>query len=303
MGPTACGKSKFAINLRSYLPIELISVDSALIYRDMNIGTSKPNDSDLLKHPHHLLNIKDPIESYSVAEFQKDVLKIIIKIIQSGKIPCLVGGTMFYYQALLYGLSALPKSNQKIREHILHIVKNKDCLHKQLKLIDPISAVRIHHNDIQRLLRALEVFFITGKTITELTQNNSYILPYTVLQFALMPPSKEWLYKQINFRLDQMLFTGFQKEVELLFYRGDLHIKLQSIRCIGYRQMWQYLEYKISHQEMVYEIIRSTRKLAKHQLTWLKKWKNIYILDNQNFDLSIKKFLNIFNKKIIKCYS
>lgn len=295
MGPTACGKSQFAIHLRSYLPIELISVDSALIYRDMNIGTSKPSDFDLLIHPHYLLNIKDPLESYSVVEFQKDVLKIIVKIIQSGKIPCLVGGTMFYYQTLLYGLSILPESNYKIREYILQNIKNKNCLHKQLQLIDPISAMRIHRNDIQRVLRALEVFFITGKTFTELTKDNSYILPYTVLQFALMPPSKEWLYKTINLRLDRMLSSGFQKEVESLFYRSDLHIQLQSIRCIGYRQMWKYLEYKISYQEMVHEIIQSTRKLAKHQFTWLKKWKNIYILDNQNFDLSVAKILNIFN--------
>ncbi|WP_422667575.1 tRNA (adenosine(37)-N6)-dimethylallyltransferase MiaA [Buchnera aphidicola] len=296
MGPTACGKSKFAIYLRSHLPIELISVDSALIYRDMNIGTSKPSFSDLSNHPHHLLNIKDPSENYSVAEFQRDALKIIINIIKSGKIPCLVGGTMFYYKALLNGLSILPESNVNIRKYILQENYNKNCLHDKLKIIDPISAIRIHPNDIQRVLRALEVFFISGKTLTELTQNKSNVFPYNVLQFAMMPPNKKWLYNKIKIRLDHMLSSGFQKEVEKLYYRGDLNVELQSIRCIGYRQMWEYLEYKTSFQEMLYKIIHATKKLAKHQFTWLKKWKDIYILDNQDFNLSVKIILDILKK-------
>lgn len=295
MGPTACGKTKFAISLREYLPIELISVDSALIYRDMDIGTAKPSLSDLSNHPHRLLNIKDPIENYSVAEFYSDVLKEINDIIKLGKIPCLVGGTMFYYNVLLNGLSILPPSNIKIREYLLKNKKN--FLHKKLELIDPISASRIHKNDIQRLLRALEVFYLSGKNLTELKKNNNHKLPYTIFQFAIIPPSKEWLHDRIKLRVKNMLMLGFQDEVELLFFRGDLHINLPSIRCIGYRQMWEYLEYKINYNEMFNKIIYATKKLAKHQLTWLKKWKNLNkLLYSSNNNILIKQLLDILKK-------
>ncbi len=298
MGPTACGKSQLAINLRKYLPIELISVDSGLIYRGMNIGTDKPSVFELSNHPHRLLNIKDPIEHYSAAEFQKDVLKEINSIIKLGKIPCLVGGTMFYYNVLLHGLSILPSSDIKIREYLLQ-KNNKHFLHKKLELIDPISASRIHKNDLQRLLRALEVFYISGKNLTELKRNNHYQLPYTIFQFAIIPPNKEWLNQKIELRIKKMLLSGFQKEVELLFFRGDLHINLPSMRCIGYRQMWKYLDYKISYKEMLEKIIFSTRKLAKHQLTWLNKWKNLNkILYHSTTNILIKQILDILRKNI-----
>ncbi|QCI22390.1 tRNA (adenosine(37)-N6)-dimethylallyltransferase MiaA [Buchnera aphidicola] len=292
MGPTACGKTQFAISLREYLPIELISVDSALIYRDMNIGTAKPSLSDLLNHPHRLLNIKDPIENYSVAEFYNDVLREIKDIVKLGKIPCLVGGTMFYYNVLLHGLSILPPSNIKVRKYLLNNKKN--ILHKQLELIDPVSANRIHKNDIQRLLRALEVFYISGKNLTELTKHNNHKLPYTIFQFSIIPPSKKWLNHRIKLRVKNMLMSGFQEEVESLFFRGDLHINLPSIKCIGYRQMWEYLEYKISYKEMIEKIVHSTKTLAKHQLTWLKKWKNVNKLSCQyNINILIKKLLDV----------
>ncbi|QCI22992.1 tRNA (adenosine(37)-N6)-dimethylallyltransferase MiaA [Buchnera aphidicola (Macrosiphum gaurae)] len=298
MGPTACGKSHLAIYLRKYLPIELISVDSTLIYRGMDIGTDKPNFSDLSSHPHRLLNIKDPIEQYSAAEFQKDVLKEIDDIIKLGKIPCLVGGTMFYYNTLLHGLSILPPSNIKIREFLLQNSHDKNFLHKKLELIDPISASRIHKNDFQRLLRALEVFYLSGKSLTELKEHNNYQLPYNIFQFAIMPPDKEWLNNKIERRVKKMLILGFQKEVEILFLRGDLHINLPSIRSIGYRQMWEYLEYKNSYQEMFNKIIYATRKLAKHQLTWLKKWKNLNkILYHPIPDILVQNILNILKKK------
>jgi len=298
MGPTACGKSRLSIYLRKYLPIELISVDSALIYRGMNIGTDKPNSTDLSNHPHRLLNIKDPVENYSAAEFQKDVLKEINNIIKLGKIPCLVGGTMFYYHVLLNGLSTLPPSDIKIREHLLKESNKKNFLHEKLELIDPISASRIHKNDFQRLLRALEVFYLSGKNLTELQQKNNYKLPYNIFQFAIMPPNKKWLNKRIEFRIKKMLTLGFQMEVEVLFLRGDLHINLPSIRCIGYRQMWEYLEYKNSYQDMFNKIIYATRKLAKNQLTWIKKWKNLNkILYDSNPDILIQKILNILQKK------
>lgn len=297
MGPTALGKSQLAISLRQYLPIELISVDSALIYRGMDIGTDKPSASDLLNHPHRLLNIKDPIESYSVSEFQKDVLREINYIIKIGKIPFLVGGTMFYYKILLNGLSVLPASNKKFRRYLLQKKNSKNFLYKKLQLIDPISASRIHENDSQRLLRALEVFYLSGKNLTELTNNKKYVLPYTVFQFAIIPPNKEWLNQRIEIRVKKMLMLGFQEEVELLFNRGDLHINLPSIRCIGYRQMWEYLEYKISYKEMFDKIVCSTKLLAKHQLTWLKKWKNINMLLYSSVSkILIEKILNILLK-------
>lgn len=294
MGPTACGKSKLAINLREYLPIELISVDSALIYRSMNIGTDKPHSVDLSNHPHRLIDIKDPTESYSVIEFQNDVLKEIEKIINLNKIPCLVGGTMFYYNVLLHGLSILPSSNIKIRERLLQKKNNKNSLHEELKLIDPVSAYRIHKNDYQRLLRALEIFYISGKSLTELKKNYNYIFPYQVIQFSIMPINKEWLNNRIEFRVKKMLVSGFQEEVESLFLRGDLHINLQSMRCIGYRQMWEYLQYKNNYREMLEKIIYATRRLAKNQLTWLKKWKNVNkILYNSDSRILIHKILNV----------
>ncbi|QIQ42125.1 MAG: tRNA (adenosine(37)-N6)-dimethylallyltransferase MiaA [Buchnera aphidicola (Microlophium carnosum)] len=297
MGPTACGKSQLAIYLRKYLPIELVNVDSALIYRGMDIGTDKPSPSDLSIHPHRLLNIKDPIENYSAAEFQRDVLKEIDDIIKLGRIPFLVGGTMFYYNVLLNGLSVLPPSNIKIREFLLEKSHEKSFLHKQLELIDPISASRIHKNDFQRLLRALEVFYLSGKSLTELKKHNNYKFPYNILQFAIIPPNKEWLNGKIELRVKKMLILGLQKEVEILFSRGDLHINLPSIRCIGYRQMWEYLEYKNSYEEMYNKIIYATRKHAKHQLTWLKKWKNINkILYNSIPDILVEKILNVLQK-------
>ncbi|WP_044005669.1 tRNA (adenosine(37)-N6)-dimethylallyltransferase MiaA [Buchnera aphidicola] len=297
MGPTACGKSKLAICLRRYLPIELISVDSALIYRGMDIGTDKPSASDLSSHPHRLLNIKDPIENYSAGEFQKDVLKEINDIIKLEKIPCLVGGTMFYYNILLNGLSILPSSNIKVREYLLDKKNEKNFLHKKLELIDPVSAARIHKNDFQRLLRALEVFYLSGKSVTELKKNNYYKLPYNIFQFAIIPPNKEWLNNRIELRIKKMLILGFQKEVEHLFLRGDLHVNLPSIRCIGYRQMWEYLEYKNSYKEMLNKMIYATRKLAKHQLTWLKKWENLNkILYNSIPNVLVKKILDVLQK-------
>lgn len=298
MGPTACGKSQFATYLRKYLPIELISVDSALIYRGMDIGTDKPSIADLSMHPYRLINIKDPIEHYSAAEFYHDVLKEINNIITFGKIPFLVGGTMFYYHVLLNGLSTLPPSNIELRQNLLKKNNQEYFLYNQLRLIDPISAQRIHKNDNQRLLRALEVFYLSGKNLTELTNYHNHQLPYTIFQFALIPPNKEWLNNKIESRIRKMLISGFQKEVEILFLRGDLHINLPSIRCIGYRQIWEYLEYKNSYQEMFHKIIYATRKLAKNQLTWLKKWNNIdKILCNLHPDILLEKILKIFSNK------
>lgn len=296
MGPTGCGKSKLAMHLRRYLPIEIISVDSALIYRNMNIGTDKPDILDLQKHPHRLLNIKDPSEIYSAAEFRQDALKEISSILKIGKIPFLVGGTMFYYKTLLHGISDLPKPNIEIRKYLLE-KNNKDFLYQKLISIDPISANRIHKNDIQRLIRALEIFYISGKTLTFLKDKTNSYLPYNIIQFSILPRNKLWLYKKIEFRVQKILMRGFQDEVEHLFFRADIHKNLPSMRCIGYRQMWEYLEYKISYEEMYKKIIFATRKLAKHQITWLKKWKNVQYFYDSDQNYLLNKILRTLQKE------
>ncbi|CAL4325936.1 tRNA dimethylallyltransferase [Buchnera aphidicola (Hyalopterus amygdali)] len=294
MGPTGCGKSKIAIYLRKYLPIEIISVDSALIYRNMNIGTDKPDTSDLKKHPHRLLNIKDPTEIYSAAEFRKDALKEISSILSIGKIPFLVGGTMFYYKTLLHGISDLPRPNIEIRKYLLRKKKNnKNFLYEKLISIDPISANRIHQNDTQRLIRALEIFYLSGRTLTFLKNKKNNYLPYDIIQYSILPKNKLWLYQKIEMRVKKILMLGFQKEVENLFFRRDIHKNLPSMRCIGYRQMWEYLEYKISYEEMFKKIIFATRKLAKHQITWLKKWKNVHYFYDNNPNYLLNKILEI----------
>ncbi|XBC44649.1 MAG: tRNA (adenosine(37)-N6)-dimethylallyltransferase MiaA [Buchnera aphidicola (Schlechtendalia peitan)] len=299
MGPTACGKSKLAIKLRKLIPVELISVDSALIYRDMNIGTAKPTKLELLHDPYYLIDIKDPKEQYSVGEFHKDVLQTIKHIISLGKIPLLVGGTMFYFKILLEGLPKLPPSNYEIRSYLCSITKknNKDFLYNQLRRIDIESSKRIHPNDFQRVLRALEIFYISGKTLTELTKLKQYKCPYKIVQFAIMPKSRNWLINNINTRFKKMLSLGFQNEVECLLNRKDLNINLPAMRCVGYRQMWNYLTKQISYEEMVFKSISATKKLAKNQLTWLKTWNHVNKLKNyDNLDSlsnDIVQFLRI----------
>ncbi|XBC43083.1 MAG: tRNA (adenosine(37)-N6)-dimethylallyltransferase MiaA [Buchnera aphidicola (Kaburagia rhusicola ensigallis)] len=283
MGPTACGKSAIAMKLKRLLPVELISVDSALIYREMDIGTDKPTNSELLCNPYHLINIKDPSEVYSVGAFQKDVLKVIKYVLSLGKIPLLVGGTMFYFKTLLEGLPRLPASNYDLRSYLyLTNKKNKTILYNKLRKIDPISSKRIHPHDLQRVLRALEIFYISGKTLTELTQLKNYIFPYKVVQFSIVPKDKNWLVDNIYARFKKMLLLGFQSEVERLLHRGDLNSELPSMRCVGYRQMWSYLTKNISYEEMVYTSIIATQKLAKNQLTWLKNWKSLHKLKSHN---------------------
>ncbi|WP_367675986.1 tRNA (adenosine(37)-N6)-dimethylallyltransferase MiaA [Buchnera aphidicola] len=300
MGPTASGKSKLAMKLRKYLPVELISVDSALIYRNMDIGTSKPNSVQLTQHPHRLINIKDPIQYYSAAEFRHDVLIEINNIIQLGKIPLLVGGTMFYYYTLLNGIAKLPASNLILRQKILHESNYNDnySLHKYLSKIDINSANNIHPNDIQRLLRALEICLTTGKKFSKLKKNILIKLPYRIIQFVKVL-KKQKLYNYIQSRFHKMLDQGFELEVQGLLNRGDLNINLPAIRCIGYRHMWLYLSNVISYNEMIKQSIFATRKLVKKQLTWLKNWKNLYILKDQHINLTIEKILNIIYKNII----
>ena len=287
MGPTASGKTAFAMALYDRYPIDIISVDSALIYRGMNIGTAKPTQSELQIYPHKLIDICDPSESYSAANFRSDAISAIENTLNNGRIPLLVGGTMLYFKALIEGLSPLPAANSEIRQQIEEKANKYgwQSIHEELKKVDPVSASRIHPNDPQRLNRALEVYLISGKSLTELTQHSGELLPYDIKQFAIMPPDRAELHQRIEQRFLQMLELGFEDEVKRLMERGDLHPNLPSIRCVGYRQMWEYLSGEISYDEMVFKGICATRQLAKRQITWLRGWKQpITWLNGDNMD-------------------
>ncbi|NPE54645.1 tRNA (adenosine(37)-N6)-dimethylallyltransferase MiaA [Dickeya dadantii] len=282
MGPTASGKTALAMALRERLPVELISVDSALIYRGMDIGTAKPSQEELARAPHRLLDILDPAEAYSAADFRRDALQAMAEITAAERIPLLVGGTMLYFKALLEGLSPLPSADAQVRQEIEERarIEGWEALHRQLSVIDPVSAARIHPNDPQRLSRALEVFFVSGNTLTELTKTSGEALPYRVHQFAIAPATRELLHERIALRFRQMLESGFETEARALFARPDLNPALPSIRCVGYRQMWSYLSGEIDYDEMVYRGICATRQLAKRQMTWLRGWEEVCWLDS-----------------------
>ncbi|WP_339719412.1 tRNA (adenosine(37)-N6)-dimethylallyltransferase MiaA [uncultured Paraglaciecola sp.] len=281
MGPTASGKTDLAIELCENLPCEIISVDSALIYRGMDIGTAKPSAEELKKAPHKLIDILDPAQSYSVSEFRKDALLAMQDITARGNIPLLVGGTMMYYKALIDGLSPLPESDQDVRRAIEAQAEASgwDVLHQQLAQFDPASAKRIHPNDPQRLIRALEVYLLTNRSMTDLMATKSDPIPYNIKQFCIAPEDRKVLHQRIAQRFETMVDKGFQAEVEKLKCRSDLHLNLPSIRCVGYRQMWQYLDGDFDFNEMREKSIAATRQLAKRQLTWLRGWENINPLD------------------------
>lgn len=280
MGPTASGKTALALALCDALPCDIVSVDSALIYRDMDIGTAKPTDEELVKYPHRLINLRDATQSYSAAEFCHDALNEIDLIRAKNRIPLLVGGTMMYFKSLIEGISPLPAANSDIRKKIEAEAEQYgwQALHEKLQEVDSVSAKRIHPNDPQRITRALEVFRLTGKTLTQLTEVKGVKLEGDILQFAITPKERSTLHARIEFRYQQMVEQGFEQEVTKLKARGDLHDNLPSIRCVGYRQMWQYLNGEFDHKEMVFRGICATRQLAKRQLTWLRSWQNLHWL-------------------------
>ncbi|GGI70611.1 tRNA dimethylallyltransferase [Shewanella hanedai] len=282
MGPTASGKTALAIELVEQHNCEIISVDSALIYRGMDIGSAKPTAEELSKAPHRLINIRDPLESYSAADFRCDALLAIEDILAKGKTPLLVGGTMMYFKALLEGLSPLPAADDSIRVQIK--IESEEhgwqYLHDELKRIDPVSAERIHPNDPQRLSRAIEVYRISGKSLTELTKIKAEPLPYDVVQFAISPKDRKVLHLSIEERFKLMLNQGFVEEVQSLRERNELHIDLPSMRCVGYRQCWQYLDGEYDYDNMVEKAIVATRQLAKRQLTWLRGWPELNWLES-----------------------
>lgn len=286
MGPTASGKTDLAIRLALQCNCEIISVDSALIYKKMDVGTAKPTKNQLQLAPHALVDIIDPLASYSAGDFREDALKLMQEITARGHTPLLVGGTMLYYKALLDGLSPLPSANLEIRAQIEKQAQEKgwQALHDQLKDIDPVAAERIHVNDPQRLSRALEVYRITGKSLSALTQVKSAPIPYNIKQFAIAPAEKSVLHARIEQRFDLMLASGFEQEVQELYQRGDLHLDLPSMRCVGYRQMWQYLQGTMDYQEMRFRGIVATRQLAKRQMTWLRSWQDLTWLESDCID-------------------
>lgn len=297
MGPTASGKTALAFELYDELPCDIISVDSALVYKNMDIGTAKPTSAEQAKYPHRLIDIKDACESYSAAEFCQDALKEIAAIRAKGRIPILVGGTMMYFKSLIDGISPLPEANANIRADIEQQAKaiGWQGLHDELAKVDPQSAQRIHPNDPQRLTRAIEVYRLTGNTLTQLTAIKGERLAGNVLQFAIAPKERKDLHARIALRFEQMIAQGFEQEVVKLKNRGDLHENLPSIRCVGYRQMWQYLHGECSHDEMVYKGICATRQLAKRQLTWLRNWPSLTWLAMENKN-NLQEILNAVSK-------
>ena len=246
----------------------------------MDIGTAKPTKDELADYPHRLINLRDANESYSAADFCRDALAEIAEIRSKNRIPLLVGGTMMYFKSLIEGISPLPTANAEVREKI-EAEANEfgwQVMHEKLAEVDPISAERIHPNDPQRLTRAIEVYRLTGNTLTQLTQIKGDKLAGNVLQLAITPKERSTLHERIALRYQQMIDLGFEQEVAKLKSRDDLHQDLPSIRCVGYRQMWQYLDGECDHDEMVFRGVCATRQLAKRQLTWLRNWPNLHWL-------------------------
>ena len=293
MGPTAAGKTDLALELARVLPCDLISVDSALVYRGMDIGTAKPERDVLDAFPHALIDIRDPAESYSAAEFRTDALAAMAESAARGRIPLLVGGTMLYYKALLEGLADMPSADPAIRAELeaRAAAEGWEMLHRELAAVDPQSAARIHPNDPQRLTRALEVYRLSGMSMTEhrlrqaagnpdMGTSGDGQLPYTVVQLAIAPAQRQVLHDRIAQRFRVMLEQGFVEEVQALRRRSDLHAGLPSIRAVGYRQVWEYLDGELSRDEMIERGIIATRQLAKRQFTWLRGWENVHWLDS-----------------------
>ena len=281
MGPTASGKTNVAVELTQRLPVELISVDSALVYRGMDIGTAKPDAATLARAPHHLIDILDPTESYSAAAFRHDALRLMHDITQRGKIPLLVGGTMLYFKALREGLSDLPQANIDIRaaldaEIAQHGIEH---LHQQLALVDAETAARLEPTDTQRIQRAMEIYRITGQPMSALIKKplssrergwGEGALPYHITPIALVPSDRAQLHARIATRFKAMLELGLLDELRTLREKYPLHPDLPSMRCVGYRQAWQFLAGEINEAELLDKGIAATRQLAKRQLTWLR---------------------------------
>jgi tRNA dimethylallyltransferase len=288
MGPTASGKTDLAVQLVEQLPLEIISVDSAMVYKDMDIGTAKPDADTLQRAPHRLIDFLDPAEAYSTARFCTDALREIEAIIRAGKTPLLVGGTMMYFRSLLQGLAELPSADDEVRAALAaeaEVVGWQE-LHRQLASVDPPTAARVHPNDPQRISRALEVYRLTGVPLSQWILQTMPALPYQTVVLGLVASDRTQLHERIASRFDQMLQDGLVEEVERLYGRGDLNIDKPAMRAVGYRQVWQYLNGELDYQAMREKGIVATRQLAKRQLTWLRSMPNLMNIDCLNKDLA-----------------
>ncbi len=282
MGPTASGKTDLAISLVKNSVCEIISVDSAMIYRGMNIGTAKPSAKELSIAPHHLIDIRNPDESYSVAEFCHDANALIEQIHARNRIPLLVGGTIMYFHALQFGLSELPAADQQLRSHMNNIGEHQGwhVLHQKLAEVDPESASKIHQNDAQRIQRALEVYELTGVKLSSYHSSKQAVRSdVSILNIGLFPENRAQLHNKIALRFDEMLKNGIADEVKQLRQNWSLTSQMPSMRCIGYRQLWKYLENEISFDDMRDQAVAATRQLAKRQLTWLRHYPETKLID------------------------
>jgi tRNA dimethylallyltransferase len=285
MGPTAAGKTDIAVQLAEQGNFEIISVDSALVYREMNIGTAKPDAETLERAPHFLIDIRDPAQAYSAAEFVSDAGQLITEIHDRGNTPLLCGGTMLYFRAITEGLSELPRADEEIRQALIDEASDIGwaAMHAQLMSIDPEAANRIHPNDPQRIQRALEIFRITGVSMSDwLKQNKPEGLPHRFIKQIVAPADRSVLHQRIEQRFDQMLAQGFVEEVEKLRLRPDLNLNKPSMRSVGYRQIWQYLDGEFELEKARLKAIVATRQLAKRQFTWLRAVQDAQWTDTLN---------------------
>ena len=286
MGPTASGKTALAIELVQRFPFEIINVDSAQVYRGMDIGTGKPDAATLQVAPHRLIDFLDPAHSYSAARFRADAIREMADIRRLGRIPLLVGGTMLYFKALRDGLAVLPEADPVVRAQISAMAQRDGwpAVHARLAAVDKVAAERIHPNDPQRLQRALEVFMVSGWSMTDLQARNPAAerLSEELLFVSIQPTARSVLHLKIERRFRQMLDNGLLDEVQSLYQRGDLHNGLPAIRSVGYRQAWQHLDGEISFDAMVERGIIATRQLAKRQMTWLRSWDKVHNFDSES---------------------
>jgi tRNA dimethylallyltransferase len=285
MGPTAAGKTALALSLHDVLPLEIISVDSSQVYRGMDIGTAKPTREEQARAPHRLIDIRDPVQTYSAAEFCTDALREMEAITRAGKIPLLVGGTMFYFHALEFGLSELPSADPDIRARLSEAATQIGWpgMHQRLQAIDPVTAARMHANDAQRIQRALEIYELTGQLPSALGAAKPGVsLPYRPIKVALWPQDRLLLHGRIERRFHEMLKQGLVAEVELLYALGSLFPDLPSMRTVGYRQIWKYLNKSIDYSEMTAQAVAATRQFAKRQITWLRSYPEVQVFDSGN---------------------
>jgi tRNA dimethylallyltransferase len=285
MGPTASGKTAAALEVARHIPSEIISVDSALVYRGMDIGTAKPTAVEQASVPHHLIDILDPADAYSVMQFREDALRLVAEIAQRGRLPLLVGGTMLYFKALRDGLDALPQADPELRARLDEEAARigMPALHARLAQLDPETAARLKPNDSQRIQRALEIIELTGQPMSELlARAPKHELPFDLLPISLEPSERSVLHARIAARFEAMLNEadgGLLEEVKRLRARGDLHLGLPSMRCVGYRQTWEYLDGACDFQTLRDRGIAATRQLAKRQLTWLRSMPDRIVMD------------------------